>query len=80
MNNIVISGGRRSGRTIAQRGAENFEYRAKLKAADWFRRECKGTMTREEVRKRLDVLTEKERELVRDELNRLNTEWKSKQK
>jgi hypothetical protein len=80
MYKAVIAGGRRSGRTIAERGAENFLYRAKLKAADWFRRECAGKLTREQVRQRLADLPEKERDLVRAELNRLNTEWKSKQK
>ena len=72
--------GSQPGKTIAQRGAENFIYRAKLKAKDWFNKECQGKLTREEIRERLQGLdTEKERELVRAELNRLNREWKSRQ-
>lgn len=71
---IRFSGSGRS-KSIRDKHKEADEHRAKLKAKEWHSRRMAGTMTREEIKAKLAALPEYQREVARQELNRLHSEY-----
>lgn len=76
MNRVFATGGVMNGRSFRDREREALLHRSGLKAKEWFGKRLRDEWTRDRVIAELDKLPEKERELVRKELNRLSREYK----
>lgn len=64
-----------NGRTFGDRARQVAVHRAKLRAKDWFEKRLRDEWSREQVVTELEKLPEREREIVRQELNRLVKEY-----
>lgn len=79
MARVFATGGVMNGRSFRDREREALLHRSCLKAKEWFGKRLRDEWTRDMVKAELEKLPEKEREIVRKELNRLNSEYQVRQ-